>query len=90
MNAVSLIYHDVAPTDASDLSGFGSDTAALYKLTSELFEEHLNVLDRVDGGSLSVWNEIDTDSPGSSAMLTFDDGGASAVRWIAPLLEDHG
>src|SRR5689334_16337968 len=72
----ALMYHDVVPAGEEDSSGFPGRDAALYKVTPELFEEHLR--------ATGVRHVSDT-----SLAITFDDGGESAMR-AAEALERHG
>ena len=83
MNA--LMYHDVVDAGSEDTSGFPGRDAALYKITPELFAEHLDTI------KASVSPPPDRpDLPGQpGALFTFDDGGASAMR-AAELLEARG
>ncbi|HYM24518.1 MAG TPA: polysaccharide deacetylase family protein [Vicinamibacterales bacterium] len=75
MNA-ALMYHDVTASGClgnNDESGFPGGDAARYKLTTEQFQEHLAAIA----------------ARGGRPVLTFDDGGASAMR-IAELLDARG
>lgn len=65
------MYHDVIPSGEENSSGFPGRDADLYKVTPELFEEHLRTIDK------------------GSVLITFDDGGMSAMR-VADGLEHHG
>lgn len=69
----ALMYHDVVPADAADASGFPGKDAALYKVTPGQFDAHLTAIDR----------------SGAAVVLTFDDGGVSAMM-AADALERHG
>ena len=40
----ALMYHDVVPAGAEDTSGFPGRDAALYKVTPELFDTHLEAI----------------------------------------------
>src|SRR2546428_2573847 len=40
----ALMYHDVVPAGAEDTSGFLGRDAALYKVTPELFDAHLEAI----------------------------------------------
>jgi peptidoglycan/xylan/chitin deacetylase (PgdA/CDA1 family) len=40
----ALMYHDVVPAGAEDTSGFPGRDAALYKVTPEQFDEHLEAI----------------------------------------------
>jgi peptidoglycan/xylan/chitin deacetylase (PgdA/CDA1 family) len=79
---VALIYHDVAPRAEQDDCGFPGPVAARYKLELERFEAHLDAI-AATGVSVGLLD----DRP--QAALTFDDGGASAVR-AAQALERRG
>jgi peptidoglycan/xylan/chitin deacetylase (PgdA/CDA1 family) len=67
---ISLMYHDIVPADALDSSGFPGRDAGLYKVAPETFLDHLRAICAL----------------GQPVTLTFDDGGASAMR-AAELLE---
>jgi peptidoglycan/xylan/chitin deacetylase (PgdA/CDA1 family) len=73
----SFGYHDV--TDDPSESGFQRNGALPFKLDSRLFSEHL---DRIGAGSLAPErvDAIDLTRPGRHLILTFDDGGKSAIR----------
>ena len=70
----ALMYHDIVCAGAEDASGFGGRDAALYKVTPERFAEHLAAIARAGA---------------RNTVLTFDDGGLSAMR-AADGLEQHG
>src|SRR4051812_38665924 len=78
------MYHDIVATGAEDASGFPGRDAALYKVTPELFEQHLRAIAAITG----VRHVSDT-SPCRTVDITFDDGGESAMR-AADALERHG
>jgi peptidoglycan/xylan/chitin deacetylase (PgdA/CDA1 family) len=73
----SFCYHDVAddPTE----SGFQRDAATPFKLRPDQFAAHL---DGIAGGLAApeLITEIEPSRPGRHLLLTFDDGGKSAVR----------
>jgi peptidoglycan/xylan/chitin deacetylase (PgdA/CDA1 family) len=76
----ALMYHDVVVAGAEDSSGFPGRDAAMYKVTPDQFEAHLQGITGARGRTL----------PGSSGpTLTFDDGGVSALA-AADALERHG
>jgi peptidoglycan/xylan/chitin deacetylase (PgdA/CDA1 family) len=78
---IALMYHDIVAAGAEDSSGFPGRDAALYKLTPETFAAHLDAIQRSTPGL--------RDSPDKPApLITFDDGGASALR-AADLLDRH-
>lgn len=68
---VTLMYHDIVPGEAADSSGFPGRDAGLYKVAPETFAAHLAAIN----------------ATGRPVMVTFDDGGVSAMR-AADLLED--
>lgn len=78
----SLGYHDV--TDDPSQSGFQRHGALPFKLGVRLFCDHL---DRVAEAGLapSLVTDIDLTKPRRHVLLTFDDGGKSAVRAAAEL-----
>jgi hypothetical protein len=75
----ALMYHDVVPPGGEDSSGFPGRDAALYKVSPALFEQQLIAIARA------------AETPGKTLppVLTFDDGGVSALR-AADALERHG
>jgi peptidoglycan/xylan/chitin deacetylase (PgdA/CDA1 family) len=77
----ALIYHDIAPPSERDSVGFPGPVAGRYKLDPADFEAHLDALPPV-----SLW---EPGQDGRGAVLTFDDGGASALH-AADALEGHG
>lgn len=70
-------YHDV--TDDPTESGFQRDGAVPFKLGRQLFQEHLDRITAV-GRAPSLVTRIDLTKPGRHLLLTFDDGGKSALR----------
>ena len=81
-----LMYHDVLGHAASGCSGPG---AAVYKLSRETFAAHLCALRTAFPQGPAVCctsSALNADAP---FMLTFDDGGCSAIE-VATLLEAIG
>ena len=72
---IALLYHDVVERGREGDSGFSGPGANRYKLTTEQFAAHLGAIARAC-----------RDAP----LLTFDDGGASALGTTTDLLEAHG
>jgi peptidoglycan/xylan/chitin deacetylase (PgdA/CDA1 family) len=72
-----LGYHDV--TDVLEDSGFQRNGATGYKIGIAAFAEQL---DRIAGGPVapSLVTELDLSLPGRHLLLTFDDGGKSALH----------
>jgi len=79
---VALIYHDVAVADELDRYGFGGPAAARYKLDPDHFEAHLDAI-AATGVTVGLVQRH------AAAALTFDDGGASALR-CAEAVERRG
>jgi peptidoglycan/xylan/chitin deacetylase (PgdA/CDA1 family) len=76
------MYHDIVAAAEQDSSGFPGRDAATYKVTRELFEEHLR--------AMAARQPAARGAPRTDHLLiTFDDGGASAPR-AADTLERHG
>jgi peptidoglycan/xylan/chitin deacetylase (PgdA/CDA1 family) len=82
VKAVALMYHDVVVDDGYDSSGFPGPAAARYKLTRSAFDEHLDAIAAsTDAVPLQASQLPPTlDDRGRPLLLTFDDGGASAVH----------
>jgi len=89
---ITMLYHDVTPALADDSSGFAGPEAARYKLTPEEFGRHLDAV-----ATKVARPPIVTTSPdelrrtaNDSWLVTFDDGGVSAITDIAEQLERRG
>jgi peptidoglycan/xylan/chitin deacetylase (PgdA/CDA1 family) len=78
----SFGYHEVTddPTD----SGFQRSSALAYKLSRRAFEEHLDAIG-TSGLTPELVTEIDFAGASRHLLLTFDDGGKSAVHAGAAL-----
>ena len=74
MKPVVLLYHDVVRSEERDEVGFPGPLAARYKLEPAVFEEHL---DAIAGTGRSVGLPSQEGPP--DVVLTFDDGGSSAL-----------
>jgi peptidoglycan/xylan/chitin deacetylase (PgdA/CDA1 family) len=89
VRAVTLLYHDVIAEGRDDDSGFPGAGPARYKLHDHEFERHLRALSEATrfppGRVVDAW--IEGKPP--AWLLTFDDGGASALR-IAKSLAREG
>jgi len=81
----ALLYHDVAPREEWHTTGFDGGDAAVYKFDPAAFDQHLAALARIGRAPALI-----TSALADSWLLTFDDGGASALRYIAPALEARG
>lgn len=87
MNIAALMYHDVVAPGRDDDSGFPGAAAAHYKLETGEFFRHLGELANSGLRFVSV-----TAAPWPDArccLLTFDDGGASALSVGVELSARH-
>ena len=80
----ALIYHDLARPGERDAVGFPGPVAGRYKVDPADFERHLDAI-AATGAHVGVWQPAGA----ASAVLTFDDGGASALH-AADALERRG
>lgn len=90
LRAVSLLYHDVIDGIDWDSSGFRGPGTAKYKLTRADFESHLAAI--AANGSKPAIISAEVGGPLTKdlgLLLTFDDGGSSAIT-IAALLGLRG
>jgi len=92
MRLTALIYHDVLPEAGSDDSGFVGADARSYKLTATQFHRHLELIAAALGSKAPAWlsEPAAATTAGEALVLTFDDGGASAVTRIMPALRPRG
>jgi peptidoglycan/xylan/chitin deacetylase (PgdA/CDA1 family) len=91
MRAACLLYHDVIESADWDSSGFTGPGTAKYKLSRLEFEAHLAAVAEVRDTPSSTAHEIaKAGNESLPFLLTFDDGGESAVTSIADLLEKYG
>jgi peptidoglycan/xylan/chitin deacetylase (PgdA/CDA1 family) len=90
MHALTLLYHDVVPIGRPELSGFQSPDADIYKLTVEEFGRHLAAIAASTTAPLAtVAASSMRAGRGRPVLMTFDDGGASALQ-VAEMLEVRG
>lgn len=87
MAIASLMYHDVVAPGADDESGFPGPSAASYKFTWSDYEAQVERL-AATGLRFPRVDSADAAAP-DCCLLTFDDGGASALA-SARVLERHG
>jgi peptidoglycan/xylan/chitin deacetylase (PgdA/CDA1 family) len=80
----ALLYHDVAPRDEWPGTGFEGGDAAVYKFERTEFERHLASLATIGRAPSLI-----TAAAPDAWLLTFDDGGASALTHVAPALESR-
>lgn len=90
MHSLGLEYHDVVAGEEFDASGFPGAASASYKLPVRGFTEHLYAI-RATGARVARADLLAGAEAGAMPLfLTFDDGGAGALRETAPLLESCG
>jgi peptidoglycan/xylan/chitin deacetylase (PgdA/CDA1 family) len=89
LKVAALLYHDVVEDGRDDESGFPGPAAGRYKLRSEDFELHLQALARLAQGPPAVVDELEADHGSVPWLLTFDDGGSSALA-IGESLAERG
>jgi len=93
---ITLEYHDVVDAGDFSSSGFTQPGADSYKLTTAAFDEHLAALAATGTAADAAADEIvgsvvgAADGQRARVLLTFDDGGRSALTEIAPRLEALG
>jgi peptidoglycan/xylan/chitin deacetylase (PgdA/CDA1 family) len=80
------MYHDIAPRAQRESVGFQGPLAARYKLEPSAFEAHLDAL-AATGQRIATLDRADAPMP--QVLLSFDDGGRSALL-VAEALERHG
>jgi peptidoglycan/xylan/chitin deacetylase (PgdA/CDA1 family) len=91
MPVVSLLFHDVYASDASE-SGFRSPAADRYKLTIPAFEAQLDALEELRITPARRSSESEGGNPESRipVVITVDDGGVSYFTTIADRLDAMG
>ncbi|HEY7334168.1 MAG TPA: polysaccharide deacetylase family protein [Bryobacteraceae bacterium] len=94
MRIAALLYHDVVPQGRYDLSGFQAPDDNLYKIDCVEFRRQLKAI------AARAHSTPETMVPAGGAfrpddgrrrlLLTFDDGGVSAILHTAEILEEFG
>ncbi|MFL5620523.1 MAG: polysaccharide deacetylase family protein [Gemmatimonadaceae bacterium] len=93
---IALEYHDVVPVGDFSSSGFSGPGADSYKLTATAFDAHLAAVAATGCRAGLTADEALPSATGgrnerrAPVLLTFDDGGRSALTAIAPRLEALG
>ena len=89
MRAVTLLFHDVVPDGRWDLSGFEGADADVYKLDCDSFRRHLAAISETLHACPITADELLTrPQNGRPFLLTFDDGGVSALLYAADILDE--
>jgi peptidoglycan/xylan/chitin deacetylase (PgdA/CDA1 family) len=83
---VALHYHEVVEDPAE--SGFQTPGALPYKHQADFFRKNLDAIAET-GVRISTVRDVDFNAGGRYVMLTFDDGGKSAMR-AADCIEEKG
>ena len=84
MKIPALMYHDGVEPGEADASGFPGGAAAHYKLDVAEFDTHLEAL-AAGGPHFAAVTDASSVAAAGHGMLTFDDGGKSAVAVAAAL-----
>jgi peptidoglycan/xylan/chitin deacetylase (PgdA/CDA1 family) len=87
LKVAALLYHDVVEDGRYDESGFPGAAAARYKLRSEDFDLHLQALARGAQGPPALVDDLQAGGCTVPWLLTFDDGGSSALATGEQLAE---
>lgn len=91
MALIALEYHDVTADPLADETGFAGAAANSYKLDPAAFGAHLEAV-AASGARVAAAeaSSIERSARETVVVLTFDDGGVSALDVIAPALERRG
>jgi peptidoglycan/xylan/chitin deacetylase (PgdA/CDA1 family) len=93
---IALEYHDVVAGGDFTSSGFTGPGADSYKLTTASFDAHLTAVAGTAASAELPAEDVaaritsNGGDPRTRVLLTFDDGGRSALTEIAPRLEAFG
>jgi len=91
MRVACLLFHDVIESADWDSSGFTGPGTAKYKMSRPEFEAHLAAVAKVRDTPSSTAHELENANDAAFPfLLTFDDGGQSAVTGVAGLLAKYG
>lgn len=91
MRATTLLFHDVVPANRWESSGFPGADADVYKLECGEFREHLSAMARnLRHPPSTALDLLARATQRRFFLLTFDDGGVSALLHVAGLLDEFG
>jgi len=82
---VTFLYHEV--TDTPNSSGFNIKSNLPYKLKTKEFINHMNIIENCSIKPTTI-DKFDNNSTNHQILLTFDDGGKSAM-YIADILDKN-
>lgn len=89
MRTLALLYHDVVTEGRYGDSGFQSPDANIYKLDRTEFARHLEAIARASRRPPVTAGRLGSEAS-PELLLTFDDGGASALEPVAGMLAGRG
>lgn len=87
---IVFMYHDVVDAGLHDASGFVGEAAATYKVDTAAFEAHMHALTSIAEPTPVLTSDGSFVMPRDGCLVTFDDGGVSALTHAAPVLEALG
>src|ERR1700686_4820003 len=91
MRAITLLFHDVVPAGRWELSGMHGADADVYKLDCLEFHGHLReVAQQLPSRPVTAPELLAKPPSGRVVLLTFDDGGVSALSYVADMLDEFG
>lgn len=90
MRTTALLYHDVVPQFRYETSGFQGADANIYKLDADEFRRHMLRIAAASGLRPLAVTSAAFDGAGRHLLLTFDDGGVSAMEHTAGILAEFG
>ena len=87
---ITLLYHDVVSPDEADASGFPGGDAARYKIAPAEFRRHGDAIREAVAAPPALATDLLRPGVSPAWLITFDDGGASALSPTADILEERG
>jgi peptidoglycan/xylan/chitin deacetylase (PgdA/CDA1 family) len=90
MQTIALLYHDIVPQRRYETSGNQGADADVYKLECEEFRRHMEVIASQAGPRPKAVTAAGLGEGGRRLLLTFDDGGVSAIEHTAGILGEYG
>jgi peptidoglycan/xylan/chitin deacetylase (PgdA/CDA1 family) len=89
MRTTALLYHDIVPQYRYETSGFQGADADIYKLELQDFRRHMRNISQ-SGLRPEAVAAAGVAETGHRLLLTFDDGGVSAIEHTAGILDEYG